>query len=59
MTAADHIRQQMKSWTAQELEAFAAKLLIVNQTNFHGSKTIHYASGVARKVEDKIVRDIC
>jgi hypothetical protein len=58
MTAADQIRQQMKSWTDQEVQSFAAKLLIVAQPGFHGSKQIHYADGKPMKLVDTVTRPI-
>lgn len=58
MTAADQIRQQMKSWTPQEIEAFAAKLLIMARPQFHGNIQIHYANGVSKKLVVSETRDL-
>lgn len=58
MTAIDEVRKVLKNWTPQEVESFACKLLVLNQSTFHGSKTIHYANGTPKKMIDNVTRDI-
>lgn len=41
-----------------ERDAMAARLLALDDPRYHGSITVHYADGVARKIEDKRVRNL-
>lgn len=57
MSRAD-LLEKLKAWTPAELERFACKLLVLAQPGFHGSKTIHYADGKAKKLIDNVTRDL-
>jgi hypothetical protein len=58
MTPNEQLFDRLKEWHPKELEVFAAKLLVLAQPGYHGSKTIHYAAGCPRKVVDTVTRDI-
>ena len=44
---------KLREWPIKDLERFAAKLLVIHDSTFHGSKVIHYASGEPKKVVDQ------
>lgn len=39
-------------------EKYAAQLMVLDNPKFHGSKTIHYADGNAKKIVDTVTKDI-
>ena len=50
--------EKLKEWPQSELERFAAKLLVISQPGFHGSKVIHYAAGEPKKLVDNVTREL-
>lgn len=44
---------KLKEWPVAERERFAAQILVIEDTRFHGSKVIHYANGRGMKIVDQ------
>lgn len=44
---------KLREWPQQELERFAAQLLVIHKTGYQGSIVIHYAAGKGKKIVDQ------